>query len=312
MASQKNDKKSSWQRQSANVENPFILVPFSRDDLGGYDSRGGKKTEFVVVDNDYRRELARALEGVKDKLIPQISAYPQTLGPMVFRLREKAIAKSHRPIDLVRESGLVIAGHGRLDEMIVASSADSFDQLDRVIRRRNTKSIRANLSALLSIESWTRAKKNPEGGESLRKSSSALIRLFRYGSDAATIATRNSVFAMLEQLGISFELLHQRKDQSLVRLSALDELVPELLDRILDHPGIRAAIAEPFFVAPTHAITPDATTSTSEMPQPSSDLPVVGVFDTGVSASATSLLPWVLSSDAYVFHPIQIACTALR
>jgi hypothetical protein len=74
--------------------------------------------------------------------------HPDVPGVMVLHLRDAAVAKSHRPLTLIAEANIPQAGHGEINEMLVAVDPGNIEQLDQVIRRRTTKAIRVNLSAV--------------------------------------------------------------------------------------------------------------------------------------------------------------------
>ena len=139
---------------SARDTNPFHRIPFQRADLSAPENGGGGTKEMVPVTRQYRAELHETLVTAASALRPEIARYPNSPGVLVLKLRDKAIAKSHRPNTLVAEAGLLSAGVGRIEEMLVAANALTIDSLARLIRFRETKKIRANLSAIERIQAW--------------------------------------------------------------------------------------------------------------------------------------------------------------
>lgn len=174
-------KKDSSPSLRADIANPFQHIRFSQTDLGSYERNGGGGAKVLVtVDADYRKALAQALVTAAQAVSPELEKYPDSLCTLVLKLRDTGIAKSHRPMHLAAEAGLQSVGHAKIDEMLVGASAASINSLYSKILMRDVGKIRANLSAIETIEAWTRVRRLPVGLKSLRENGRALLRLFKY------------------------------------------------------------------------------------------------------------------------------------
>ncbi|MDB5800604.1 MAG: peptidase [Rhodocyclales bacterium] len=291
----------SWDVKSAGSHNPFHHVPFAQADLSGYKAGGGGAKIFTEIDTAYRDNLIDSLVSARQAVAISTNRYPNALTCLVFKLRSEAIAMSHRPITLVDEAGVIPAGHAELDEMIVGEIPSS-NLLDHIIRTRNTKKIQANLSSILRIEPWSRARRSPEGAHALRERGTALIRMFRYFSDDATTNNFNSVREALHGVGAKFEEISQRRSLPLLHLTDVDALNDESLDLVLDHPGIRLVLAEPMYFAPAQAPNNVELPLNFSFPPPPLGLPVVGVFDSGCDPS-DMLAPWIADREIFILPP---------
>lgn len=291
------------------IQNPFQHIPFDSKDLRSVEGGGGGATEFVQVDTAYREALAHELQAAVETLAPELLAHTHALGALVFRLRDKAIAKSHRPLKLVEESGLVPAGHERVEEMLVGAQAVSLAALRQVILERDIQAIRANLSSIQHIQPWSRARRNPEGTVALRERGTALVRPFRYLNDISNVAQFEAIKGLLSLHNLRHKFLrYGRGNWFVVRLLDLEHVAEEALDALLSYPGVRRVHPEPV----AHAVatagadvavgTPMAALAPPAAPTATA-LPVVGVFDTGVSPHATQVRPWVAGTDVYVLPP---------
>lgn len=289
------------------LQNPFQHIPFDAKDLRSVEGGGGGFTEVVPVDATYREALAHELEVAVDALRPELVTHVHALGALVFRLRDKAIAKSHRPLKLVEESGLVPAGHERVEEMLVGAQAVSLAALRQVILKRDIQAIRANLSAIQHIQPWSRARRNPEGTAALREQGTALVRPFRYFSDESNVSLFEAIKGLLSQHNLRHRFLrYGRGNWFVVRLLDLDSVSEEALDALLTYPGVRRVQPEPMahaLATATPATGSAVAAGTAAAAPPVTALPVVGVFDTGVSPNATQVRPWVTGSDIYVLPP---------
>ncbi|MEN1708477.1 S8 family anti-phage peptidase IteS [Pseudomonas aeruginosa] len=291
---------------SASVNNPFQHVPFSEGDLGSYDRSGGGGGKILVdVTAEYRQSLIENITSAAAVLAPEGVKHPGYLLTLVFKLRETGVAKSHRPTTLAEEAGLLTAGHGNIDEMLVGVDAARIAELNRVIRTRTTKAIEANLSAIQKIEPWGRDRRVPEGAPTLRERGRALVRLFRYGQEAFSQHNYESVLAMLKKLNIPYRQLFRSRGLPLFSLLDLDKVSDEAFGLLLDYPGARQIIAEPIFKPfTTHAASSAESTSSAVAGLPAaSSIPTVAVFDSGVSAGAKALSGWIEGRDLYVLPP---------
>jgi hypothetical protein len=265
---------------------------------------GGPKTEFVLVDSAYREALAGTLDRAAQQVVGQMQAHPHLLVPLMFRLRHKAIAKSHRPVKVVEESGLVPAGHERVEEMLVGAHGASIAALRSVILERDIKEIRANLSAIERIEPWGRAQRNPEGTLAVLQQGRALLRFFRYGNDAANARLFDAVRGLFTHLGLKHRFFRQGRHgwfyASLLDVSNVNE---EKFDELLSFPGLRRLMPEPRLL-PTATVPAGAGAGIApHLAAPIAGLPTVAVFDTGTAAAATDLRPWVVGTKTYVLPP---------
>lgn len=284
--------------------NPFQQITFERRDLQGMKTGGGPKREFVVVDTAYREALAATLDGAAQQVVAQMQAHPHLLAPLVFRLRHEAIAKSHRPVKVMEESGLVPAGHERVEEMLVGAHGGSIAALRSVILERDTKEIRANLSAIVRIEPWGRGQRNPEGTLAVQQQGRALLRFFRYSNDAANARLFEAVRGLFSHLGLKHRFFRQGRHgwfyASLLDVSSVDE---EKFDELLSFPGLRRLMPEPRLLPAATGLAGAGAGVAPQLSMPIAGLPTVAVFDTGTAAAAADLRPWVVGTKTYVLPP---------
>lgn len=289
---------------SARVENPFIHVPFQAKDLSSIErGGGGGGTELAVVDDAYRAALSKALFRASTALSREQTLYPQALSHLVLKLRDTGIAKSHRPVQLAREAELEPAGHARIDEMLVGATSSSFTEFNRVILKRDTRTIRSNLSAIESIEPWDRKRRNPQGSKQLLDHGRAVMRLFQYQHDSLNELNYESVLTTLKSLSLPFIEIAQGRGLPIIGIQDLDGIGGDGLDVLLDFPGIRTIYAEPFYLSQNTVVVPQSGASASKASAQEVTLPTVAVFDTGVSRDRSPIAAFLKSQDIYVLPP---------
>ncbi|MBY4711654.1 S8 family anti-phage peptidase IteS [Burkholderia cepacia] len=290
----------------ANAENPFIHVPFARQDLSIPNTGGSAKKIHVPVDDEYRRSLVRSLDSATADLANDLARFPNALGPLVFTLREDAVAKTHRPLKLVEESGIQPAGHGGINEMLVAANAATLQVLRSVILTRTIHEIKANLSTIEKISAWSTKRRNPHGIPSLRKTSGIIVDIFQYFSEEATKRNLNFIESWLNKKNIKFSIIERIKSIPMLRIGDSHRVNDSDLAELISYPGLRHIYAEPQYSA--KVTSGNVAVEVAKIPPPDAqidagEIPTVGVFDTGISNSATSLKPWVASKDIYVLPP---------
>jgi hypothetical protein len=290
---------------SPRINNPFQHIPFHAPDLTSVErSGGGGKRLFVPVDDEYRSEMLEMLETATTALLPDIKAHPSVPGVIVLKLRDISIAKSHRPVELMAAAALTSAGHGRIDEMLVAATPGSLQSLGAVIKTRDTKQMRANLSAIESIGAWGRERRSRSNKDQLRVRGRALLRPFRFSADDVTRGNLEALVALIRRLGVEPLALPQRWGAPLFALSGINKWSDEKLDQLLGFPGLRNILPEPEIRAEATSDSRSAPRRVSiSIPAPDPSTPIVAVVDSGVSPASALLAPWIASRDTYVLEP---------
>lgn len=292
------------ERPNPRTENPFIHVPFSPRDLSSVERPpGGGKKLLVPVDDQYRQALSQTLLQASSALSGERERYPSQLSTFIFRLREKGIAKSHRPVELTEETGLQPAGHAKIDEMLVSADGSAISALNSAILKRKTKVITANLSAIEGIEPWGRARRNPGGPAELQQKGSGLLRLFQYQRSDINSINQEAIIRLLKSLSIDYSEIPIGRGLPLIAIRRIDRLDDTALDYLLDYPGARQIYAEPTFYTRNSVSVPVTAAAGSTAAPASTDYPTVAVFDTGVSRGALAIADWVKSRDTYVLPP---------
>lgn len=299
-------------RGSSKSSNPIAHVAYQARDLSGVITKGGGGKELVTVTEQLRQALQVSMGEAAAEIVAEASA-PDVPGVMIIRMRDIAVAKSHRPMTLIFEASMPPAGHGEINEMLVAVNPVSLAQLKGLIGQRNTKAIRANLSAVDGFEAWNAQRRLPK---SLRQLPLAdvlqtlrglnrrlMIKVFSHYAQATTQVVVERLLQLLRGHELSFKSLDQRVGPPLFLVEMNDALTPAALTAILQYQGIRKVRPEPR-VLPTAAVLPaPAIVPRFTAAVPPQGLPTVAVFDSGVDPDGAALGPWVASRDIYVLPP---------
>ncbi|MDQ0138957.1 S8 family anti-phage peptidase IteS [Cupriavidus necator] len=252
------------------------------------------------------KALSAAVEASsQDLIVPDVPAV------LVLELREKAIAKSHRPTTLAAEAQTVPVGHGALNEMLIAADAGAISALDQVIKTRATKAIRENLSALDGIRSWGMQRRLPAplrglADDALFKAvklaaQRVLVRLFSYASEETSKKVVHRFLEFLKRSGLTADQLPQQSGPPLFLIPIDGQLTKNKLTELLRFPAVRRVMPEPHIHSSATGIIAPA--EAHALPAPDADLPVVGIFDSGVAPTLRSMAPWIAGRDTYVLPP---------
>jgi serine protease AprX len=172
-----------------------IKVVFPREDVDYQlpDHGGGTFRVFGQVNREVRNKRIDEVERIAVHFGPQFRIWKGAPAVAKVMLKEKAVAKTHRPTRLFREDTCPIIGANRLGELYVSVQSTGLTRLAQEIRHDDTLEGIANISTLKKIEPYTPAdvtgsvsttelhgkSKGKDGRSYLR------CRLFRHHSQAA-------------------------------------------------------------------------------------------------------------------------------
>lgn len=301
------------ERGTPKTANPIAHVSYERRDLVGVDPpAGGGGKELVPVTAELRQALAHSMGDAAEQIAAEAGVHPDVPGVMVMRLRDMAVAKTHRPLTLIFEANMPQAGHGEINEMLVAVNPVSLGQLEHVIRTRTTKAIRNNLSTVDRFEAWDINRRLPRYARnqplaqvlaSFRQVTARLmVRLFSHDSAATTSLVVERFEQLLGAHRIAPVRLPQRTGPPLFLLAMNEAMSVAAFSAIIQFQGVRQARPEPR-ILPVAAVLPAGPRPTFAGAPPAPGLPAVAVFDSGVDPASAHLQPWVVSRDTYVLPP---------
>lgn len=294
------------------LSNPIAHIAYQARDLAGVETTGGGGREFVAVTPALRDSLSAQVFEAARIISAEAGHQPDLPGVLVIKLREDAIAKSHRPLDLIGEAGLPSAGHGELNEMLVAVNPASLQQLRSVLEHRDTKKLRANISAISAFEPWDAGRRLPTRyrNQPLSVSFAALkeldlrllVRLFVHASAQTTRAVTERFEAILQQQQLTYVRVEQRVGPPIFAVAIDEALTEKRFLEIVRFQGVRTIRPEPRVHSTATNPTPAVAPAFTALP-PRPDSPVVAVFDTGVAPTLRVMAPWVSSRDVYILPP---------
>jgi serine protease AprX len=127
---------------------PLKVVPTLDRDFYHPDAGGGPKKVFTKVTREFRQNLSSQVIGIRDHFSEAFKEFPKVPAVARVRVREDAIAKSHRPTDVFSAATCPIIGAEGLGDLLLSVTQSGLEQLAKKIELNTTKLAIANLSTL--------------------------------------------------------------------------------------------------------------------------------------------------------------------
>ena len=298
---------------STRQHNPILRVAQSESDYrqpegGG----GGGPKEIVEVTAALRASLHGKLQAARNNLTSVLPQWANLPGVTKLVLREQALAKSHRPIQLLSRAEIPLIGAAGLGQLLLSVAPGTLALLDDQITTANTKAARANISTIEDLIPY--GVHDRLGGETgwgirdlaewIQAGRTLKAELFRHGADETDSALEQQFAAWAKEVGASLTRLDYLTPQKLfsVTTARLD-----LLAKLVEFPGLRTLAPMPIYVPEdigTQAVEiGDVDPGTVPLPDAQTEYPLIGVVDSGVDPKHPSLSAWVAARESYIMPP---------
>ncbi len=254
--------------------------------------RGSLGAQLATVQEVYSREFAER------PLIPAVAK---------VRLKEDALAKSHRPNRLLTPDSCPVIAGGTFRELFVRVTPAGLTELRRRIATDDTHEGKANISTIAEFSPISSADRlGVEGDDAVQQIARRVeedgvlkVQLFDHQDEGINREVADDFRVFLRSIGSQLRDSRQYTHDLVVHfVSARGDQLSE----IASHPGVRRASVVPRFYALRHASIPvtDATTTALPLPDALAEYPIVGIVDSGIAASCGPLLPWVADTEVFV------------
>lgn len=232
-------------------------LPLKRVHIQGGDyfrpaASGSPRKVFGEVTPTVRKRIAREVGGIDRHFQEAFKSYPSVAAVARVRLKDEALAKTHRPEGLFDSVGCPIVGIGGFGELLVSVTSKTISRLHDAILSKSTKEAIADISTIRVIEPYSiEASPRDEVGALLSRVSKAALKLrvFRHGlpivDGAIDVALREQVRAMK----IEMERLEYSAGLAIYRLTGVS---PEHYERLSQFIGTQSLGLFPEF----HVVRP--------------------------------------------------------
>lgn len=258
--------------------NPILRVsPRDEDYRQPEGGGGGGAKEIVEVTQGLRQTLCGKVQETTASLAASFIQWPQLPAVAKLTLRENALAKSHRPIQLLDRAETPLIGAAGVGELLISVTPTTLNRLNAQIADNETKTGRANISTIEDLRAYSSIDRL--GGEAgwkvadllewLRAGRSLKAELFRFASDEVNVSAEGQFNSWASQLGA--QLVRQDYLTSL-KVFSLTSRRLDLVEKILDFPGLRRLVPMPIYrledIGSQAVITGDASSTISRIQIP--------------------------------------------
>jgi serine protease AprX len=250
---------------------PLKVVPTLDKDFYYPESGGGPKKVFTSVTPEFRQRLSSQVIDIRDHFGKTFREFPKVPAVARVRVREDAVAKSHRPTEVFTAATCPIIGAEGLGDLHVG-----LENLARKIETNRTKQTVANLSTLESLEAYAPTVDRP-------KDNVAKVKLFRHNQQVLDAAIDETFYELLRTFGVREpHPLHYGRGLKIYRIEVQR---PELIDTLQTYVGTQSIGPFPLYgpVRSTAVTIRSMTAEDFPAPVASMEYPVVGMIDSGTA-----------------------------
>jgi len=216
-------------------------------------------------------------------------------------LKEKALAKSHRPLTLFKNNTCPVIGGETFGNLLLSVSNSGLKQLEQHIGQNTSDQITADISTIEFIKPYTGDDAaRPYGINGLNKTivgkslSSVKLRLFQHKRRNQQV--RSAFFELVKSLGIPEpERIQYHRNLLIYRIR---DITPDIIPKLSSFVGTQSIGIFPQFRLFAQYI-PQGVASHENFPPPNPKLeyPVVGLIDSGTDPNNKLLQAWIVDRD---------------
>lgn len=283
---------------------PIKVIGIQDRDYAKISGGGGGRKLFTEIDDEFRESFAAQLDGISEHFAPAFDAMPGTPAVAKVRLHSKALAKSHRPANLLSARTCPIIGVREIGELLVAVTPQGLSRLREAVLSRTARASQAAMSTVLSVTPYT--EEDALGGftakqlKGFEQESALKLRIFRHRNAPENVRVHEALRSLFESLEVPLPKLIRYSPQ--IPTYRLEELPIEGLVRVAGFMGTQSIAPIPVYSAVETASIAVRKLTEKELPEPDpvASYPSVGIVDGGIDPSDVHLAPWVEARELYV------------
>ncbi len=286
---------------------PIRVVQTSRGFLRK-NSSGGSDPKIFLNEEElayHQKKLETELSDIDISLASDFQRFPKVPNVIKARLREEALAKSHRPRKILNIETCPIIGLDDVGELLLSSTRTGLENLKRSVVSAGKPDEKANISAvedflkyseqdkLLGITVATLIEKARENNELCLK-----VVLFDHHNEEINFHIIKEFEEYTKQLQVTADPVLKLDGFNVWRVIAKQN---EQVEKLIAHPSVRTVSFFPTFkIILPKGLTQGKKISAFPLPLSGKEYPKVVLIDTGVSSKNKYLAPWVVDKEVFV------------
>jgi len=293
---------------------PIRVVQPSRDFLQRDDRRGNNDLKYFIEDESeiqrHRNKLITEINVISDNLQETFEKFKITPNIIKAKLKEDALAKSHRPKILFDKDTCPIIGLDQMGELLLSTTKTGLNKLKKKIEETSDEKEIANITAIEKIEFFGVKEKllgleiNQLDVLSKRNGKTHLkVILFNHQDDEINKLTIDNFKSWIHNNGLEIDTVTHLKKLKIWKVVGADKTQ---IEEIAQHPAVRTLS---FF--PTYEVIKPSMLATKmtfpSFPQPlqNQEYARIGIIDTGIPHNHQILSPWVIEHLSFI--PVKYA-----
>jgi serine protease AprX len=272
---------------------PLKVVPALETDFYHPEARGGPGKIFGEVTREFRQRLSAQVIEMRKQFAPSFREFPSVPAVARVRVREDAVAKSHRPTAIFTPQTCPIIGSEGLGDLLLRVTPDGLDRLAKKIELNTSHQAVANISTLQFFEAY-------EPNIEPLHENVAKVKLFHHHEAVFDIAVDRAFHELVRRFGIKEpKQLRYGRGLKIYRIEVQTPAVVEALGR---YAGTQSVGPFPVYAPVRSTAVTVRTLVADDFPKPMADVeyPIVGVIDSGTSPRDPYLSPWRISREEFV------------
>lgn len=272
---------------------PIKVIPVLSTDVVRPPGGGGDPKVFRDVDKKFRDSVEAKVIGIRDYFQDSFRAFPGVPAVARVKVREDAVAKSHRPYRLFNEKTCPIISTEGLNELLVSVTPSGLERLALEVRVSQAERAIANLSTLEDLEPMLSRIEIPVNDEF------AKVKLYRHHLADRDANLELTFIKLMNELDLDGSEVVYGAGLKIYKIETANLSALEEISRFV---GVQSLGAFPTYYSVRTAATPVRAADPNDFPSPLNDVtyPIVGLVDSGIAPDDPFLAPWVVAREAHV------------
>jgi len=279
---------------------PIQVVIPRETDYTANSSGGGNKKYLEPFTSEKQTVVAEQCFKLKESLQKSFDQFPSTpcIGKVI--MKDKAIAKSHKPTSLFKSNTCPIIGAEKLNEILIKVTPLGIQHLISTVEAASSEDVKINITKIQEIREYAVSDKiEIQGFDSIEKFDQPIkVRLFSFDDETNNKYYTEGFETYAKQLQLNVIRLNYGKSLYVYKLDCRDK---ENLEKVLLYPGVHKIS---FFPQYTYAFphTAEAKEKEMELPMPltGEEYPIIGIIDSGIMPDHKYLTPWIYKREIFV------------
>lgn len=274
---------------------PIIMVAQRTEDIKPNISNG--RVVFLEPFTDkVRNNIFTQCEKIKSNIAKIEEQEVPCIGKVI--MKEKAIAKTHKPNNLFNNTTCPMVGTGKLNEIYVKITPKGIDNLEKEIKNTKAQTKTSEMTKIERIEMYTSEdvlKVNLNNIKGPLK-----IKLFDYKDDEQNKKNREIFLKKIKKIGIDGEItkLDSYKTMEVYSLKYDDS---KKIKQLSEYQGIKSIdMFQKYSIVNPKIKKLEKMDYSFPKPIEGKEYPIVGLIDSGISENNKEILPWIYKKEELI------------